>query len=66
MKGVGILLIAAVLIAGTAGCRGEGTESCTLTISSTLGGSVTIPGHGAFTYDKGAVVNLVAEADDGY
>jgi hypothetical protein len=66
MKGVGILLIAAVLIAGMAGCGGDGTESCTLTISSTSGGSVTTPGHGAFTYDKGAVGNLVAEADDGY
>ena len=66
MKGVGILLIAAVLIAGMAGCGGDGTESCTLNISSTPGGSVTTPGHGALTYDKGAVVNLVAEADDGF
>ena len=66
MKVVGILLIAVVLIAGTAGCGGDGTESCTLTISSTSGGAVTTPGHGAFTYDKGAVINLVAVADDGY
>jgi len=66
MKVVGILLIAAVLIAGTAGCGGDGTESCTLTISSAFGGLVNTPGHGDFTYDKGAVVNLVAVAADGY
>jgi hypothetical protein len=66
MKVVGIVLIAAVLIAGTAGCGGDGTESCTLTISSAFGGLVNTPGHGAFTYDKGAVVNLVAVAADGY
>ncbi|UCD22898.1 MAG: hypothetical protein JSW22_05340, partial [Chloroflexota bacterium] len=49
-----------------AGCHGDGTESCTLNIASTLGGSVITPGHGAFAYDKGAMVNLVAAADDGY
>ena len=38
----------------------------TLTISSTEGGSVTTPGEGAFTYDAGEVVNLVADADEGY
>ena len=37
-----------------------------LTISSTAGGSVTTPGEGTFTYDKGAMVNLVAEAEEGY
>jgi hypothetical protein len=37
-----------------------------LTTSSTEGGSVTTPGEGMFTYDEGAVVDLVAEADDGY
>ena len=31
-----------------------------LTISSTAGGSVTTPGQGAFTYNAGTVVNLVA------
>jgi len=34
-----------------------------LTISSTTGGSVTTPGEGAFTYDEGTVVNLVATPD---
>jgi len=37
-----------------------------LTTSSTAGGSVTIPGEGSFTYDKGTVVNLVATPDAGY
>jgi len=37
-----------------------------LTISSTEGGSVTTPGEGTFTYDYGTVVNLVAEAEEGY
>jgi uncharacterized repeat protein (TIGR02543 family) len=37
-----------------------------LTISSTDGGSVTVPGEGAFTFDEGTVVNLAAEADTGY
>jgi len=37
-----------------------------LTISSTAGGSVTTPGEGVFTYDEGVVVNLVAEAGEGY
>ena len=37
-----------------------------LTISSTEGGDVTAPGQGTFTYDAGTVVNLVAEADEGY
>ena len=37
-----------------------------LTISSTGGGSVTEPGEGLFTYDEGTVVDLVAEAEEGY
>ena len=37
-----------------------------LTVSSTDGGSVTAPGEGAFTYDAGTVVDLVAEAEEGY
>jgi uncharacterized repeat protein (TIGR02543 family) len=37
-----------------------------LTISSTAGGSVTDPGEGTFRYDQGTVVNLVAEAEEGY
>jgi len=37
-----------------------------LTMASTAGGSVTTPGEGTFTYDEGTVVNLVAEAEEGY
>jgi hypothetical protein len=37
-----------------------------LTISSTEGGNVTIPGEGIFTYWEGTTVNLVAEAEGGY
>jgi len=37
-----------------------------LTTSSTEGGSVNTPGEGTFTYDEGEVINLVAEADEGY
>jgi preprotein translocase subunit YajC len=37
-----------------------------LTTSSTAGGSVTTPGEGPFTYDEGTVVDLVAEAEEGY
>jgi hypothetical protein len=37
-----------------------------LTISSTTGGSVTIPGEGVFFYYAGTVVNLTAEAEAGY
>jgi uncharacterized repeat protein (TIGR02543 family) len=38
----------------------------TLTASSTAGGSVATPGEGTFAYDKGAVIDLVAEAEAGY
>jgi hypothetical protein len=38
----------------------------TLTISSTGGGSVDIPGEGTSAYDAGRVLDLVAEADSGY
>ena len=37
-----------------------------LSLSSTAGGSVTTPGEGAFTYDEGQVVDLAAEAEEGY
>jgi len=37
-----------------------------LAVSSTEGGSVTLPGEGNFTYDEGAVVNLVATPEAGY
>ena len=37
-----------------------------LTIHSTTGGVVTIPGEGTSTYDGGTVVNLVTEAEENY
>jgi len=37
-----------------------------LTTDSTAGGSVTTPGEGTFPYDCGTVVDLVAEAEEGY
>ncbi len=39
---------------------------CDLTTDSTAGGSVTDPGEGTFTYEKGTVVDLVATPDAGY
>jgi len=38
----------------------------TLTISSTIGGSVSIPDQGTFRYDAGAVVDLVVLSEEGY
>jgi len=37
-----------------------------LVTSSTTGGSITTPGQGTYTYDEGTVVDLVAEAEQGY
>jgi alpha-tubulin suppressor-like RCC1 family protein len=37
-----------------------------LTTSSTAGGSITVPGEGIYPYDEGTVVELVAEAEEGY
>ena len=55
-------------------CTGFGFEaSCTeppeewrLTISSTEGGTVTMPGEGVFWYAAHVAVELVAEPDEGY
>ncbi|MHC4440880.1 MAG: InlB B-repeat-containing protein, partial [Planctomycetota bacterium] len=41
-------------------------NTCTLTISSTSGGSVTTPGEGAMVYDCGSEVNVIATPDDHY
>ncbi|MEF8873353.1 MAG: FixG Ig-like domain-containing protein, partial [Candidatus Thermoplasmatota archaeon] len=38
----------------------------TLTINSTAGGNVTLPGKGTFTYNATEVVDLEAVADEGY
>ena len=57
-----IFLITLALIAGMVGC----TSPYSINISSTPGGTVTTPGEGLFRYNKGTVVNLVAEPDAGY
>ena len=59
----GILLIVVALTAGMVGCAGE---SYALIIDSTEGGLATVPGEGIFIYDEGTVVNLMAEAEEGY
>jgi uncharacterized repeat protein (TIGR02543 family) len=61
---VAILLIMVALLMGMGACGGHDTYQ--LIISSTAGGSVTVPGEGTFTYDSGTVVELLAIADDGY
>lgn len=60
-----IFFIAVALVGGMVGCVSSPTEYH-LTISSTEGGDVTTPGEGTSTYDEGEVVELVAEAREGY
>jgi hypothetical protein len=60
---VGIFLVIIALIAGMVGCIFVRYD---LTTSSTEGGQVTTPGEATFTYSKGAVVDLVAEPEQGY
>jgi uncharacterized repeat protein (TIGR02543 family) len=50
----------------TAGFEQIPAEQFGLIVSSTAGGTVTAPGEGAFAYDQGTGVNLVAEAGEGY
>ena len=64
MEKISSFLITVALIAGMVGCAGG--ESYALAIASTEGGSVTTPGEGMFTYGEGTVVNLTAEAEEGY
>jgi len=64
MKRVGILLIAIALIAAMVACSPTPVQY-TLSISSTQGDVVDIPSEGAFTYDAGTVVDLVATPDAG-
>jgi len=60
---VSIFLITVALIAGMVGC---GPTQYKLTISSTEGGQVTIPGEDTFTYEEKRLVDLVAQAEEGY
>ena len=41
-------------------------EQFNLTVSSTTGGSITVPGEGTFACDTGTTVNLVATPDAGH
>jgi uncharacterized repeat protein (TIGR02543 family) len=77
MARASILLITVALIAGMVGCGrngGDGDgggESRTLTIDSTVGGTVTvdnvpIPGKSMLTYDTGTAVGLSASPSAGY
>ncbi|MGB6873259.1 MAG: hypothetical protein WBE46_03830 [Dehalococcoidia bacterium] len=64
-----LLATVLALSVGIIGCTAEYVPEITeynLAISSTEGGSVTMPGEGIFIYDEGMVVDLVAEADEDY
>ena len=70
MKRICVLLITLALVAGMLGCPAD-TEPTppveySLSISTSEGGQVTTPGEGTFTYGEGEVVDLAAEADEGY
>ena len=57
------------LVVGMTGCVSGipgFTVRYSITISSTIGGTVTDPGEGLFRYAAGTVVNLVAVPDRGY
>jgi len=60
---LGVFLLAVAFIAAMAGCA---PAQGNLTVSSTEGGEVIIPGEGTFAFDTGTVVDLVAAAEDGY
>jgi len=62
---VSMLLLTLASIVGMLGCV-QPASAYDLTIASTPGGSVTTPGEGTSTYYEGAVVDLVAEAEEGY
>ena len=65
MGRLGILFLAAILIVTMVG---RAVAENSLTVSSTQGGEVIVPGGGTFTYDTGKVVDLVAVAvaEEGY
>ncbi len=63
MSRIGIFLLAVAFIAAMAGCAAAQNS---LTVSSTEGGEVIIPGEGTSAYDTGTVVDLVAVAEEGY
>lgn len=63
--------LAVMLVLGVSliGCGGEPVPEITkynLTILSSTGGSVEVPGEGTFRYDEGTVVSLVAVPSSGH
>ena len=60
---VGVLLIMVASLIGLVGCS---RAQYVLNLSSTQGGTVTIPGEGALPYPSGATVVLLAQPDPGY
>ncbi len=61
-----ITVLICMVLGNIVACTPAPTTEYDLTINSTEGGLVTAPGEGVFTYDEGTVVNLVAEAGEGY
>ena len=61
-----VLVLALAFSAFAVGCPPENSGKCNLVISSTEGGSVTVPGEGTRSYDAGTVVELVATPEAGY
>jgi hypothetical protein len=67
VKRVGIFLMIVALVTGLAGCDSPFfTPQYTISIRSTIGGTVTTPGEGLFRFPAGTRVNLVAEEERGY
>lgn len=67
MRRACVFFVVTTLVATVMGCRGPApAHEYSLFISSGLGGSVTTPGEATFTYPSGTVVDLVAEAEQGY
>jgi len=69
VKRASIVLMIVALVVGMTGCVSGipgFTVRYSITISSTIGGTVTDPGEGLFRYAAGTVVNLVAVPDRGY
>ena len=63
MRKLVIFMFTATLVAAMVGCA---PAQDSLTISSTEGGEVIIPGEGTFTFDTGTMVDLVAVTEEGY
>jgi hypothetical protein len=59
-------LITVAVITGIVGCEPTLAQQYDLTIASTAGGSVTMPGEGVFSCDMCVAVNLVATPSSGY